>query len=141
MGFLEKLLISGAVAVVGTLAVKGSRELAAAAKEEQRRRDSPPRFIAWLTQEDFSAMVGYVSSQSPRIIRAAVTGLVVEITVRSNSGLTTWSAELDFNDYGNPSGSYWIRTENDQSPVPKWFADALREQMVQRLTQGQVHFS
>ncbi|GGD76644.1 hypothetical protein [Microbacterium murale] len=140
MGFLDKLLIGGAVAVVGALAVKGSKEAAAAAKEEQRRRESSPRFIPWLTEQDFALMVGYVASQSPRVIRAEVTGLVVEITVRSNSGLTTWSADLDFNDYGNPSGKYWIRTENDQSPVPGWFADKLAEQMIQRLDQGQVRF-
>lgn len=140
MGIFEKLLISGAVAVVGTLAAKGLRESAAAAKEEQRRREVPPRFIPWLTEQDFSVMVGYVASLSPRVVRAEVTGLVVEITVRSNSKLTTWTADLDFNDYGNPSGKYWIRSENDQSPVPKWFADTLAEQMVQRLAQGQVRF-
>lgn len=128
------------MAVVGALAVKGTREAAAAAREEQGRRESPPRFIPWLTEQDFSLMVGYVASLNQRVVRAEVTGLVVEITVRSNSGLTTWSADLDFNDYGNPSGKYWIRTENDQSPVPKWFADKLAEQMVQRLNQGQVRF-
>lgn len=86
-------------------------------------------------------MVRYVASQNTRIIRAEVTGLVVGITVRSNSGLTTWSADLDFNDYGNPSGKYWIRAENDQSPVPKWFAEKLKGEMAQRLNQGQVRFS
>lgn len=140
MGFLDKLLIGGAVAVVGALAVKGTREAAAAAREEQLRRESPPRFIPWLTERDFSLMVGYVASLSPRVIRAEARGLVVEITVRSNSGLTTWSADLDFNDYGNPSGKYWIRTENDQSPVPRWFAEKLAEQMTQRLKQGHVRF-
>lgn len=140
MGLLDKLLIGGVVAVVGAIAVKGSREAVAAAKEEQRRRECPPRFVPWLTERDFSLMVDYVASQSPRVIRAEATGLVVEITVRSNSGLTTWSADLDFNDYGNPSGKYWIRTENDQSPVPKWFADMLQGEMVQRLNQGQVRF-
>ena len=140
MGLLDKLLIGGAVAVVGALAVKGTREAAVAAKKEQRRRESPPKFIPWLTEQDFSLMVSYVASQSLRIVRAEVTGLVVEITVRSNSGLTTWSADLDFNDYGNPSGQYWIRTENEQSPVPEWFANKLAEQMVQRLNHGQVRF-
>lgn len=140
MGIPDKLLISGAIAVVGTLAAKGIRESAAAAKKEQRRRETLPRFIPWLTERDFSLMVGYVASLSPRVIKAEVTGLVVQITVRSNSKLTTWAADLDFNDYGNPSGKYWIRTENDQSPVPKWFADTLAEQMTQRLEQGQVRF-
>lgn len=140
MGFLDKMLIGGAVAVVGALAVKGTREAVAAAKEEKRRRESPPRFIPWLTEQDFAAMVSYVASQSPRVLGAVATGLVVHITVRSNSKLTTWSAELDFNDYGNPSGKYWIRTENEQSPIPQWFADTLQREMVQRLSQGQVRF-
>lgn len=140
MGILDKLLIGGAVAVVGALAVKGTREAAAAAAEERRRRAVPPRFIPWLTEQDFSVMVGYVASLNKRVIRREITGLVVTITVRSNTRLTTWTADLDFNDYGNPSGRYWIRTENDQSPVPTWFADMLAAQMTGRLEQGQVRF-
>lgn len=141
MGFLEKLIIGGAVAVVGTLAVKGSRELAATAKEERRRRETPPQFNADLTQEDFSAMVRDVSSRNSRIITAAVDGLTIVITVRSNSGLTKWTAELDFNDYGNPSGRYWIRAENEQSPVPTWFGDSMQELMRQRLSKGSSQFT
>ena len=141
MGILEKLLIGGAVAAVGALAVKGGRAIAAATAEEKRRRESPLKFIPWLTEQDFHAMVARVASQTPRLAGTTIDGLVVEITIRSNSGLSTWSATLDFNDYGNPSGRYWIRTENDQSPVPEWFAKKLQGEMVGRLQQGGVQFS
>lgn len=141
MTFLERLLIGGVLAVAGTIVIKGGREARAAAKEEQRRRESPVQFIPWLTPQDFALMTRYVASKTPRVINTDIEGLLVEITVQSNSGLTVWTAELDFNDYGNPSGRYWIRSDNEQSSIPKWFADMLRTEMVQRLDQGRVRFS
>ena len=60
--------------------------------------------------------------------------MTVTLHVKSNSGLSTWSAELDFNDYGHLTGAYWLSTENTQSIIPKHFADALQEQVRSRVS-------
>ena len=129
MGLLDKLLIGGAVALAGT----GITKLVKSVREESRRRSTPPEFGDRLTQLDFIDLVDQLARTTPRVLSAKVDGQVVKIFVRSNSGLTTWSAELDFNDYGQLTGKYWIRTENNQSPIPAFFANALRDQIQQRI--------
>ncbi|KYJ97538.1 hypothetical protein [Microbacterium sp. CH1] len=130
MGILDKLLISGSVALAGT----GITKIVKSVREESRRRNTPPEFDERLTQSEFLGLVEHLARTTPRVLGATVDGQIVKIHVRSNSGLTTWSAELDFNDYGHLTGTYWIRTENDQSPIPEFFASALRDQIQQRIT-------
>ncbi len=79
-------------------------------------------------------MPDQLANTSPRVIRAETEDLVVTIFVRSNSGLPIWSAVLDFNDYGQPTGRYWIRTDNDQSSIPEFIASSLQEQILQRVS-------
>ncbi|MCT1396642.1 hypothetical protein M4D51_13000 [Microbacterium sp. p3-SID338] len=128
MGILDRLLVGGAVALAGF----GITKVVQASKEEARRRSTPPEFDSRLTQHDFTTMASNLAQKTPRVFGAVTDGLVVTIFVRSNSGLTTWSAELDFNDYGRATGRYWIRTENAQSPIPELIANSLRDQIVQR---------
>lgn len=128
MGLLDRLAVGGGLALVGT----GLAYLFRSARETARRRSTPPEFDARLSQQDFSEIANRLAETTPRVIRAETNGLIVRIFVRSNSGLSIWSAELDFNDYGRPSGQYWINTENKQSPIPEFFASSLQHEILQR---------
>ena len=59
--------------------------------------------------------------------------MTVTLEVGSISGLSTWSAEIDFNDYGRLTGAYWLLSENPDSLIPEHFADAVRAQIMSRL--------
>lgn len=136
MGLIDKAIAGGVVAVVGgvvALAGAGVKMLVAASREEKRRRETPPQFDERLSQEDFITMVQTLAKRTPRVEVAKIDGLVVKIYVRSNTGLSMWSAVVDFNDYGRATGHHWISSQNDQSPIPKFFAEQLREQILQRL--------
>lgn len=74
-------------------------------------------------------IVNRVASMAPRLIRVEITGLVVALFVRSNSGLTIWTAAIDFNDYGRLTGRYWMKSENAQSPIPRFVADAIQQEV------------
>lgn len=50
-----------------------------------------------------------------RIKSAEVTGFVVDLEVKSMSGISIWFATVDFNDFGHLTGWYKAWSENDDS--------------------------
>lgn len=124
MGLLEKLLIGGGAALLAS----AFRD----AQETKRRRSSPLRFDERLSQSDFTALATEIAHRTPRVIGADVAGMTVVLHIRSISGLSAWQAEVDFNDYGRLTGTYWINTDNADSQIPAHFADALSAQVVER---------
>lgn len=129
VGLMDKLLFGGAVVLGGALA----RSLFRGAQEEARRRNSPLCFDDGLTQTEFSDLVHAVAKRTPRVKQAVVNGMKATLHVRSNSGLSTWTAEVDFNDYGHLTGKYWMRTENADSLIPEHFAQELKAQVESRV--------
>ncbi|WP_146082399.1 MULTISPECIES: hypothetical protein [unclassified Rathayibacter] len=128
MGFIDKLVIGGLTAVIGTGIVQVVRN----AREEARRKNSVPEFDDRMTSQDFAAAAKRLAKSAPRVHEVTVADMNVKIKVRSVSGLTKWTAELDFNDHGKLSGRYWIRSENDQSPIPEHIANALQAEIERR---------
>lgn len=129
MGLLDKLVVGGAAALLGTGIIRAVRS----GQETARRKNSPLQFDSRLTQLDFVGLAEHVAKATPRVKQVTVAGLVVTILVSSTSGLSTWSAEIDFNDYGRPTGKYWITSENGQSQIPAFFADAVQRQLRERV--------
>ena len=129
MGLIDKVLVGGLVALLGA----GVRSLYQDAQEEKRRKNSPLQFEPELTQQDFIAIAERIAKIMPRSDGVEVSGMTAILTVRSNTGLTSWTAEADFNNYGRLTGRYWLTTENEQSPIPKVFADALKDEILARV--------
>ncbi|MDT3344473.1 hypothetical protein [Microbacterium aquilitoris] len=125
---LDKIVLAGLAVLAGGGLAKGIKSI----RETQRRRATAPVFDDGLTESDFRASVDQAVRKTPRVVEASVAGLVVAITVRSSSGLTKWSAEIDLNDYGHLTGRYWIRSENSQSPIPQHFAHELTAEVERR---------
>lgn len=123
MGFLDKLIAGGVTAAVGTVAAI----LLKAAAETRRRKSTPAEFDDRFTRRDFEALVSTSAAKVPRLESFNISSLVVTLRIRSNSGVSAWEAEVDFNDYGRATGRYWITSANDQSPLPQFFANAVSE--------------
>jgi hypothetical protein len=51
----------------------------------------------------------------------------ISVTVISQSGISKWEFELDFNDYGKITGQYWLSTENYDSEIPERLGDSIQE--------------
>jgi hypothetical protein len=132
MGLFDKLLVGGGVAVAGALV----RGLYKDAQETKRRKSSPLHFDEGLTQSEFIGVARDVAKRTPRVQDVVITGMSATLYVKSNSGLTTWRAEVDFNDYGHLTGAYWMNSENTDSPIPKHFAEAVRAQIAGRVTKA-----
>lgn len=78
----------------------------------------------------FNEIVQESARRTPRVERTAITGMTVDLQIRSNTGLTTWNAEVDFNDYGHLTGTYWLNSENKDSVIPKFFADLVESEII-----------
>lgn len=118
---IDKIVLGG----LGALFAAGLISARRTHKETIRRRSSPIEWDPRFSQSDFEATCADVAHRLPRVSSATIDGLAVTLLVRSNSGLTTWTAEIDFNDYGALTGKHWINSENKQSPIPQAFADAI----------------
>lgn len=129
MGLGDKLLAGGGVVLIGALATKIYRD----ARETARRRNSPLCFDEGVTQTDFVEIAREAAKRTPRVEDVVTTGMTVILNVRSNSGLSTWKAEIDFNDYGHLTGAYWLNSENSDSLIPKHFAEAVQAQLGTRV--------
>lgn len=130
MGLLDKMLATGGVVLAGALARSAYRD----SQETKRRRSSPLRFDDGLTQRDFIQIAHAVAKRTPRVEDVVVTGMTATLYVRSNTGLSTWTAEIDFNDYGHLTGSYWLETEKAHSIIPAHFANSMRSEIEQRVS-------
>jgi len=125
MGLLDKLITGGGVVLIGAAARRIYRD----AQETRRRKNSPLCFDEGLTQSEFIEIARDAAKRMPRVEDIVTTGMTVNLYVRSNSGLSTWKVEIDFNDYGHLTGKYWLDTENSDSLIPKHFAEAVQEQI------------
>ncbi len=130
MGFLEKVLWVGGAVAIGA-AVRGSRK---AAQENKRRVSSPLSFDDGITEPEFAEIAETAARGLPRLQSVHVDGMTCTVRVRSNSGLSTWTARVDFNDYGHLTGTYWLKAENADSIIPEHLAKLIQAEIRGRLT-------
>lgn len=91
-------------------------------KLEEERRATPPSYDDGVSEKEFEQIVLKAKKGIPRIKSATISGLVVSIEVKSQSGISIWDATIDFNDFGHLTGWHKIWSENDDSNIPEAFA-------------------
>ena len=130
MSCLDKLLIGAAAVWIGGVAKSNYKEK----QETKRRKSRVPQFDKQLPQTEFINIANWIAKHTPRVIGVGTDGMAVLLKVTSNSGLSTWVVEVDFNDYGRLTGNYWIDSENDQSSIPEYFARAMEKEIRLRVS-------
>lgn len=126
MGLLDKVIAVAGVAVLGTFVKSAIGE----AMETARRKNTPLSFDDGLTEDEFVNLAHEAARRTSRCERVLTTGMVATIDIRSNTGLSTWSAKVDFNDYGHLTGRYWLTSDNTQSIVPEHFAKLMQAEIL-----------
>ena len=94
---------------------------------EEQRRSTPPSYEDGVSEDEFHKIVKAARKGIPRIKSTTIKGLVVDIEVKSQSGISIWEATVDFNDFGHLTGWYRIWSENDDSSIPEAFARDVAE--------------
>ncbi len=80
-----------------------------------------------MSSNDFELIVTTVAKEFERIEKISVKGSQVRATVKSITGLTSWVFSLNFNDNGFLTGEYRINSDNNQSDVPHFFAERIKQ--------------
>ncbi len=102
-------------------------------EEERRRRESPCVFTDGISKERFLELAQEAANETVRVQSFDVNKMAVTIHVKSQSGLTTWDADIDYSDFGHLTGRYWLKTENDDSLIPEHYAKVLKKKIEQDL--------
>lgn len=122
MAFLE-IGIAGILFGLGYRSAKKEAEKRQREEKERcKRRSCVCRFNDGVSRADFEKMIKKSTKNIGRIKDIAINGPYIKGVVESQSGISTWEFEIDFNDYGHLTGNYWIRSENDDSAIPERIA-------------------
>lgn len=122
VAFIPKAIIS----IPGEIA-KQCEEMERRRKLEEERRATPPSYDDGVSEEEFEQIVLKAKKGIPRIKSAIISGFVVNIEVKSQSGISIWEATIDFNDFGHLTGWHRIWSDNDDSNIPEAFAREVLE--------------
>lgn len=96
-------------------------------ENEEKRKSTPCFFNDGLSEAEFSAIVQKAGKKIKRVSSLTSDGPVVYGTFESNSGLSDWSFDIDFNDYGHITGTYWLSTDNSDSIIPERIANIISD--------------
>ena len=89
------------------------------------RRQMPCLFIGEPSVMIFEKLASDVANQFYRIKNISVRNAMVYVTVESKTGLSDWNFNVDFNNWGHIDGTYWVRSENDDSSIPEYYGKTL----------------
>ena len=130
MGFWDKFAGVGLAAGLLGLVTYGIKSSIEGRKEEEKRKSTPFYFPTSIPQETFKAIVFRATKQlKKKKINIEIDNSIVYGTVTSQSGLSAWNFSIDFNDYGSLTGKYWLKSENDDSLIPKRIADYIQQEI------------
>lgn len=101
--------------------------------EIETRRSHRVRFKDNLTIDDFYEIVESRCKLVKRIDKVDINNGLISVDVLSQSGISRWSFEIDFNDYGSITGRYWLESENKDSNIPKNIAKSIANSIKNKL--------
>lgn len=77
--------------------------------EEENRTSTSCEFSDDISECEFGLRVCKAARPIKRLESIYTDGPIVYGTVKSQSQLSTWTFQIDFNDYGHITGSYWLQ--------------------------------
>ena len=124
-------IVSGAVLAIPRAIARAQEEQRRKRELEEKRIATPPCYDEGVSESEFTEIVMKAKREIPRIKSVAIEGFVVRIEVKSMTGITIWTATIDFNDFGHLTGWYKVHSENDDSKIPQAFAREVNESVLE----------
>lgn len=136
MGLFEKVVAvaAGVVGGLGMVALgekiaENKRKKDEAIELEMERQNTPCYFNNGISYSEFCEIV-HNATKHIRRLTVSIEGPIVYGAVRAQSGISTWGFKLDFNDFGDITGNWWLWTENHDSDIPKIVAEHISSEIV-----------
>ena len=95
----------------------------------QKRKATPCFFKDGISAEEFKKIALHVGEKHRRVKNISVKGPVIYCTVESQTGNSNWDFNVDFNNWGHITGTYWSQTDNNDSSIPKHYGDMVAEEI------------
>lgn len=108
---------------------KSAKEEAEKQAEEERRRSIPIDYSKNISKETFEKIVFEETKRVKRITSTIINGPTIICSVISRSGISEWNFSIDFNDYGNLTGKYWVSSDNSDSQIPSLIAQNISDKI------------
>jgi hypothetical protein len=128
MALFDKLLFGGLAVLAGV----GIKKLIESNEEHKRRVSTPCHFSNGITQSEFALLVNKSAKHIKRLT-VHIDGHIVHGIVLSQSKLSSWTFNLDFNDYGKVTGEYWCYSDNRDSLIPNNLGNRVKESLRERI--------
>lgn len=129
MGLLSKaigaMIIGATAKKINTVSKETKRRHEEIVQKEKERKRTPFLFDDGISEMEFRVLVRREAKKIKRIKSVEFNGPIVKGKVISQSGISEWSFRIDLNDYGHFSNRYWISSNNDDSNIPKIFAQRI----------------
>lgn len=90
-----------------------------------KRRNMPCFFVDGLSFTEFEEMAKRAGRKIKRIKDVTVNEGRIYCNVESQTGYSDWNFNVDFNDWGHVTGTYWTQTDNDDSSIPSHYGQML----------------
>ena len=98
----------------------------------RRQPYAPCSFADGISKYDFQQIVKRIIRKNDRLEEIKVFDAKIYGLVRSQTGKSAWRFILDFNDNGHLTGYYQCSTRNDDSQIPIYIGNSIKEVIIQR---------
>ena len=105
---------------------KYEQEIRKREQEEFIRKTSICNFEDGISYKQFRSIIITTCKPIKRLVNYEIDGLILRGTVITQSGISKWNFEIDFNDYGHLTGNYWLKSENYDSKIPNVIAENIK---------------
>lgn len=104
-----------------------------------KRMATPCKFADGISYEDFSNIAYQAAKKIKRIKDVTVSGTIIYCTVASQTGISDWDFRVDFNNWGHITGTYWKRSDNLDSNIPKVYGHMVSGEIHQLMSDRNIY--
>lgn len=109
-------------------------------REVNRKRRNMPCFLGTgITYDEFTLIAKKAGKKIKRIKSVDVRGAIIYCNVESQTGYSDWDFNVDFNDWGHVTGTYWTQTDNDDSSIPGHYGHLVSGAVHELLREKGIH--
>lgn len=92
-----------------------------------KRKNTHCYYEDGISYDEFVSIANKVGNKIKRVKEVNVNDLIIYCSVESQTGYSNWDFNVDFNDWGHITGTYWIQTDNDDSLIPSHYGQMVSE--------------
>ncbi len=95
----------------------------------EKRINTPCKFTDGISFSEFENIAQKAKKRFKRISHITIDKTTIYCTVTSQSFLSEWYFQVDFNDWGHITGTYWHKTDKTDSKIHEYYGNLISEKI------------